>query len=290
MSKITFGVIYKAKNLVNGKCYIGQTTEKDIIKYCLSHIKNAFAAKNYKKYFHNAIRKYGAENFVFRILELCDSKEELDEMEFHYIKQYNSFCTENGYNMTWGGGGILGYKHTKQAKIDIGAAAKLLVGEKNHRYGVEWTDEEKLEKSNWNKIYWTEEKRNEHKIRQQIICNTPEYKKTMSDWAQKTCKTEEFKKSVSDGVLKMYKENPEVLEKISKNSKKMWTNESFKKRMSSYCKILTINNEIIEEYGIYPICKKYNLNVRSLLKTLKTGKFHRNYKLIEYIPKKTKNN
>ena len=26
-------------------------------------------------------------------------------MEFHYIKQFNSFVNENGYNMTWGGDG-----------------------------------------------------------------------------------------------------------------------------------------------------------------------------------------
>jgi hypothetical protein len=38
--------------------------------------------------------------------------EELKEMEFHYIKQYDSF--NNGYNLTIGGEGCFGYKHPKE--------------------------------------------------------------------------------------------------------------------------------------------------------------------------------
>jgi hypothetical protein len=40
--------------------------------------------------------------FSWEMLCECETKEELDEMEIHYIRQYNSLSKNNGYNMTWG--------------------------------------------------------------------------------------------------------------------------------------------------------------------------------------------
>lgn len=95
-------IIYKATNKVNNKCYIGQTI--NALSYRrMHHYKDANSGR-YSVYFHHAIRKYGKDNFIWEVLENCNSKEELDEMEFHYIKQYNSF-KPSGYNMTLGGDG-----------------------------------------------------------------------------------------------------------------------------------------------------------------------------------------
>lgn len=93
-------IIYKATNILNNKCYIGQTINSFRQRiYCHKH-----NSKKPKLYFHRAIRKYGFDNFTWEILCECDSKEELDEMEFHYIKQYHSLSTDNGYNITQGFG------------------------------------------------------------------------------------------------------------------------------------------------------------------------------------------
>lgn len=94
-------IIYKCTNIKNKKCYIGQTI------ITLNKRRQSHESKSFKKsdntYFHKAIRKYGKEFFIWEVICKCDNKEELDEMEFHYIKQYNSFVKDGGYNLTHGG-------------------------------------------------------------------------------------------------------------------------------------------------------------------------------------------
>lgn len=50
---------------------------------------------------HNAIRKYGKENFTVEIIHKCDTHQELDSLERYYISKYDTL--NNGYNMTEGG-------------------------------------------------------------------------------------------------------------------------------------------------------------------------------------------
>ena len=86
-------------NKIDGKCYIGQTT--GLLKNRINrHVLDSKKKNNI--YFHNAIIKYGSDNFKWCILEFCYSLEELNEKEQWYIKHYNSFG-DNGYNMTTGG-------------------------------------------------------------------------------------------------------------------------------------------------------------------------------------------
>lgn len=97
--------IYKYTNKINNHIYIGQSV--DIARRQYNHKSTAFneKAKDYNSQFHQAIRKYGLENFDFEIIaELTPeeyTKETLDNLEKFFIKFYNSF--ENGYNATEGG-------------------------------------------------------------------------------------------------------------------------------------------------------------------------------------------
>ena len=111
-----FGIIYKATNKIDGKVYIGQTVEG------LSKRRRGHERLNHVYYFSKAIKKHGKGNFKWEIIEYCDSKEELDEMEFHYIMQYNSFG-KNGYNLTCGGEGSPGRKLSIETKRKIGKKA-----------------------------------------------------------------------------------------------------------------------------------------------------------------------
>lgn len=122
MENNCFGIIYKVTNLVNGKIYIGQTVQ-DFDKRMNSHLSNSKCNKYITKYFHKAIRKYGRDNFIWEIIEYCNSKKELNEMEFHYIKQYNSFLP-NGYNMTLGGEGSLGRLWSKSMRLKVSESKK----------------------------------------------------------------------------------------------------------------------------------------------------------------------
>ncbi len=50
-------IIYKITNIINGKCYIGQTTKTLNIRIS-KHLKCTFN-ENRKTYLYNSIRKYG---------------------------------------------------------------------------------------------------------------------------------------------------------------------------------------------------------------------------------------
>lgn len=94
--------IYKVKNEITGKIYIGQAV--NIIKRWKQHINNYDNQneKIYDTYFYRSIRKHGIENFSFSIVELCNQNE-LNEKETKWINYYDSY--HNGYNSTLGGDG-----------------------------------------------------------------------------------------------------------------------------------------------------------------------------------------
>jgi len=119
-------IIYKATNQINDKSYIGQTTKK-LSKRIYNHQKSK---RNLP--FYNAISKYGIKNFTWEVLEKCDNQKQLNEMEFHYIKQYNTL-SPNGYNLTQGfGNTTTGYKFTKQ---QLEKRSKMMIGKNNPNYG-----------------------------------------------------------------------------------------------------------------------------------------------------------
>ena len=94
-------IIYKITNKANGKVYIGQTT-KTLAERKQGHHLSAFSGMRKTK-IYTAMRKYGWENFEFEELDTASSQDELDELEQHYIREYNAI--EDGYNLSIGGGG-----------------------------------------------------------------------------------------------------------------------------------------------------------------------------------------
>lgn len=93
--------IYKIVNKINNKVYIGQSINID--KRIKEHFWKSQCEKDvsYNSALHNAIRKYGKENFEWEIIEECEI-EEIDEKEKYYIQFYNSLAP-NGYNILAGG-------------------------------------------------------------------------------------------------------------------------------------------------------------------------------------------
>lgn len=84
-------VIYKTTNLINGKFYVG---------------KDEVNNPNYLgsgKILKMAINKNGITNFKKEILEVCSSKEELNEREKFWISELSA--TTLGYNIAEGGTG-----------------------------------------------------------------------------------------------------------------------------------------------------------------------------------------
>lgn len=145
-------------NITNGKSYIGQTVQS-LNKRIIKHINDALNNR-YNSYFHKAIRKYGKKNFEWEILTICDTVEKLNKAEIEMIGKHNTF--ENGYNLTRGGEGNVGRKHTEESKKKMSEQNR---GEKNGMYGKCHTEETKKrmsesrkgEKSFWYGKHVTEE-------------------------------------------------------------------------------------------------------------------------------------
>ena len=69
---MTANNIYKVKNLVNGKCYIGQTSKSVAAR--LSQHWHSANVLNLPNPFHKAIRKYGKEAFAIETVVVCEQK------------------------------------------------------------------------------------------------------------------------------------------------------------------------------------------------------------------------
>ncbi len=110
--------IYKSTNLVTNKIYIGYTASFSNRKK--QHKYESFHSKctGYNSYFHKSIRKYGWNNFKWEIIYQSKDYEYCKNvMENYFIRQYDTYF--NGYNVTLGGEGCLGFKHTEQHKQNL---------------------------------------------------------------------------------------------------------------------------------------------------------------------------
>lgn len=87
--------IYCWTNKINGKKYVGQAIDIMGRKYQHEHNLNSEHSA-----IHDAMLKYGLENFVFTVLEECTIKD-LDTKEQFWIAALDSY--RNGYNCNSGG-------------------------------------------------------------------------------------------------------------------------------------------------------------------------------------------
>lgn len=126
-------LIYMATNQENGKEYIGQTV-RSLKQRKRCHISDSLNSSN--THFHRSIKKYGQENFDWEILhDDITNIDDLNNLETYYIGYYDTF--KNGYNLTEGGGGCVGYSHTEESLRKISIAMKGSgCGENNSMYGV----------------------------------------------------------------------------------------------------------------------------------------------------------
>lgn len=85
--------IYKIKNLVNDKVYIGRS--KNIKRRFIQHRTST------SNRLSKDIKKYGLNNFEFKVLESCETVEEMKIKEDYYIGLYESYLEEKGYNSVY---------------------------------------------------------------------------------------------------------------------------------------------------------------------------------------------
>lgn len=146
------GVIYMLKNLVNQKCYVGQTVD---LKRRLSQHR-----RSNRPGIDSAIQKYGWKNFTCEVLEECP-REMLNEREIFWIAKLDCIVP-NGYNCTIGGNCFIGENNPNYGKPrSAETRAKISATLKGHgvseetrkkigmaNSGRKRTEEEKLKISN----------------------------------------------------------------------------------------------------------------------------------------------
>ena len=193
-----YNFTYQTKNLINNKTYIGV--------HQTNNLNDGYLGSGIL--IRRAIKKYSKENFKREILEYCNINN-WQEKEKHWIKQKNTY--NNGYNLTYGGEGVLGRILSESEKKKIGDF---------HRGKIPWNLGKKLP-SSWNKDL---KMSNESKKKMSESRKGKEpWNKGLNIICNKGIKhSDETKKKISDslkGKTKNKKVSTETKKKMSKSKK-----------------------------------------------------------------------
>jgi group I intron endonuclease len=113
------GIIYCATCQINGKHYIGQTSQ--VLSERQGDHKRKATRHGSDSHFHNAIKKHGYDSFTWSIIDYAKSRDELNEKEQRWIFITGSDIRYHGYNLTLGGGQ---FNFTDEVKKKIGESQK----------------------------------------------------------------------------------------------------------------------------------------------------------------------
>lgn len=105
--------IYSIKNLINGKVYVGSSS--DIRKRWSTHKRMLDNNEHYNEHLQKSWNKYGEKNFDFKIIEHTDL-DTLLKREQYWIDFYGSNDYKKGFNMCEVAGSVLGLKWSETAR------------------------------------------------------------------------------------------------------------------------------------------------------------------------------
>jgi len=204
--------IYKITSPTS-KIYIGQS--RNILKR-INHYKNLKCIGQPKLY--ASIKKYGWNNHNLEIICECGINE-LISLEKHYIKEYDSFNSEHGMNLTSGGDGFCFTEDTRK---------KLSEAHKGKKHSKE--TKRRMSEAHKGKTHTRE-----HNINQgnslRGIKRSDETKRKISTASKGKICSDEFKKKISN-TLKGIKRSNETKRKIG-----------LAKKGNKYCIGLTHSDE-----------------------------------------------
>jgi group I intron endonuclease len=138
--KKLYGIVYRARNIINNKVYIGQTI-RNLSERRRSH-ELSINWKSHKTYFRSALVKYGKNNFKWKIIDTACSRNELDRKEYYWINKYKSNIKKYGYNLKEGGGSTEKYSKESKKKMSLSH-----IGLDNHQTGRKHTKKELIKMS-----------------------------------------------------------------------------------------------------------------------------------------------
>jgi group I intron endonuclease len=122
--EIINGIIYKLSTYKSEKVYIGLTTKtlhKRMIQHkCCARDYGLGPDAKYKSHCHclyRAMNCYGFDTFVIEVIDRANTRAKLNDLERHYIREYNS-VSPGGYNLTLGGADKLIFTPERRAEIN----------------------------------------------------------------------------------------------------------------------------------------------------------------------------
>jgi group I intron endonuclease len=244
-------VIYSIKNKINGKRYVGKTT--NLKQRWYQHKCNLKRKCRYKKginqHLFNAGKKYGVENFEFEILENVENpkEKEMRVRELWWMGFYKTCDRVHGYNLRRDSATkCITAEETKELLRNLNTGAG------NGNYGHRWSDDQKERMS---KIMIDRHKSGKF--------YTKDWKKKMSENSTEMWKNETKKQAMALNV------------KISKQ--KYFFNQyakdgTFLKRWDTVEEIINTNPSW-KWQNIYSVCNGYKPTYQGFIwkKALKTS-------------------
>jgi group I intron endonuclease len=237
-------IIYLVTNKINGKQYVGKTS-KTLLERKNAHIYEADSGS--KCALHRAIRKWGINNFSWQIIEKCTSEDHMNKAEILHIDLLSTYV--QGYNMTRGGEGKLGWKPSEDTKDTWS----------NQRRGTNQYTRGYIHPSN--PSLWSEERREQEKIKIEERKKEANRKRSISLKGRKTW----------NSGKKMGRQTDEHTDLIQK-----------KRRLSGYVwTIEVISASTMNKVGVYysqsECCKKLNLDPKKVRKVIGTESQYKGY-------------
>lgn len=271
-----YGVIYKIKNNINNKIYIGQTVDGFDKRY-----KNNLYKYTHNSHLKNSIDKYGIKNFeITKELDIAFSEDELNIKEQTWISFYKTNDIAFGYNKTLGGDKN---KFSEETRRKLSKSAKKRW--ENLEYKKRLTNSlKKITSSEKYREKMSLSLKNSAIHKESVSSNSFREKQSSNKkelWKNKSYRekntnavklswTEDRKQKASLEMKNRYKDE-EYLKNISNSFRKRWNDEIQKEKMcnSMKKKFLAINTEtkeVIEFLGRKELADYFGIS-ESYIKT-----------------------
>ncbi len=117
--------IYAIINLVTGKAYVGQAF--NFKKRWTNHEVELRLNRHCNPYLQASWNKYGEQNFIFIVLECCES-DALTLREQFWMDKLKVTDREFGYNYAPAAGSLLGFKASEETKAKLAIRSAKLKG------------------------------------------------------------------------------------------------------------------------------------------------------------------
>ncbi len=221
-------IIYKISCKANNKDYIGITV--DFRRRLAIHWHDAFIIKK-QTVLCRAIRKYGKEQFTVTKINNVKTWDEACNKEMQYIHSLGTKIP-HGFNMTDGGGGLFGFKASKETRLKHSKIHKgLHVGEKNHSSKL--SDQEIIDI----RRQYKEESISQHQIAKNYGISQIQVRRIINNesWSH-----------IHEGALK----STEIKEKAQEHSRSKLTPEKVIEIRKRYKKENIFQYQLAEEYGV----------------------------------------